>query len=115
MKKLLLLVIPLLLLVGCSSSGGSTPAATPVSYDRIKYVEVYCEGDPNQLSKEYRGERALKYCSVKKGIFTLTIETPSGSVYQIEVPASDLSSMLGYRLHELTNLPKIGDPWPPSE
>ena len=106
MKKLLLLLVPLLFLVGCESE---EPAP---SYDRIKYVEVNCEGAPTDGNFHgLKGERALQYCPVAYGRFALTIETSSGSIYQIEVPASDLSDDRGQKIGTLTNLPKVGDIW----
>jgi hypothetical protein len=97
MKKLLLLLVPLLFLVGCESE---EPAP---SYDRIKYVEISCEG--------YQGPSPEKVCPVYAVTFRLTIESSSGSIYQINAPATDFSKDMGVVVGSIPNYPKAGDIW----
>ena len=126
MKKLLLLLVPLLFLVGCSSSGEDLSAlearvaalesVKAPTYEQIKHVDVNCVREYKSQKYAIKGKEAVWNCDIGEVVFGLTIETTSGGIYQIEVPARDLIAeelaLDDENVSDLPYFPKVGDYWP---
>ena len=113
MKKSLLLFVPLLFLVGCSSSGGSAPAATAAAVTTdviVGKMQVCTFGEKARRGQEcYSPKRSVPY---NGGTITqeahwlsgtrweLTIRTPQGTTYTVETPFQDAPE------------PVLGQSWP---
>ena len=81
--------------------------------DTVKNVTVICIA---AASKErVIGKRALAMCMPPQTTIELIVETEAGQLYEVEIPASDLQEPTQLTVGTIPNLPKIGDPWPPSD